>query len=131
MKQFPLLSLVTSLISVFSHLSWSYKNCIIHQLQNIVFKIIFSFVVSFAFISMYGFNQTYLLNLIALSNFCNINLWFNACFKVLMCTTSTFLSYKLHASFSHFSIIILFGKNGKPLCSSCSFWGYLASTHPI
>ena len=36
-----------------------------------------------------------------------------------------FLLRKLHTSFLHLSIFILFGKNGKSLCKSCNFLGYL------
>ena len=38
---------------------------------------------------------------------------------------------KLHTSFLHLSIFILFGKNGKSLCISCNFLGYLTSTSRI
>ena len=39
-----------------------------------------------------------------------------------------FLLSKLYTSFLHLSIFILFGKNGKSLCKSSNFLGYLTST---
>ena len=42
-----------------------------------------------------------------------------------------FLLSKLHTSFLHLSVFILFGKNGKSLCKSCNLLGYLTSTSRI
>ena len=50
----------------------------IHQLKQIFFKIIFAFLFRSVFISIYGFNQSFLLNLMILCTFSNTNQWFNA-----------------------------------------------------
>ena len=42
-----------------------------------------------------------------------------------------FLSYRLQTNFLHLFISILSGKNGKSLCKSCNFLGYLTSTSRI
>ena len=42
-----------------------------------------------------------------------------------------FLLCKLQTNFLHLPIFILFGKNGKSLCESCNFLGYLTSTSRI
>ena len=75
-----LFSGATGLISLcFSHIVHGFcKNCIIHQLKQIFLKIIFAFFVRSVFISMYGFNQSFLLNLMILCTFSNTNQWFNA-----------------------------------------------------
>ena len=45
----------------------------IHQLKQIFFKIIFAFLFRSVFISIYGFNQSFLLNLMILCTFSNIS----------------------------------------------------------
>ena len=69
-------------VSVFSNIFRSFsKNSIIPQLKKIFFKI------SLVFIPIYGFSQAFWLNLITLWTFFKTNLFFNACFKFLMCKT--------------------------------------------
>ena len=48
-----------------------------------------------------------------------------------MCTTYFFLSYRLQTNFLLLFISSLSGKNGKSLCKSCNFLGYLTSTSRI
>ena len=80
------------------------------------------------FISIYGFSQTFWLNLITRCTFFKTNLWFNACFQFLMYITYSFLSCKLATSFSTFSVSSFSGKNDKSLWSSCNFLRHWTST---
>ena len=73
------------------------------------------------FISIYGFSQTFWLNLIILWTFSKTNSWFNAYFKFLMCIRYSALPCKLATSLSIFSIFIFSGKNGKSLWNSFNF----------
>ena len=50
---------------------------------NALFKIIFCFFYISILISIYGFSQTFWLNLITLWTFFKSNPWFNACFKFI------------------------------------------------
>ena len=114
---------------MFSHILHSFsKNYSIHQLEKIFLKNFFLPSFSLAFISICGYNQAFWLNLIIPWTFSKTNLWFNACFELLMWITYSILSCKLVTSFSTFSIFILSNKNGKSLQSSCTFPGYWALT---
>ena len=105
-------------ISMFYYIFHSFsKKCIMHQLGKIFFKVIFCIFFSSVFIPIYCFNQAFRLNLITLCFFFGTNSWFSACFKVLICTTYFFFLFKLHTSFSRFSILIISSKNGRSLWS--------------
>ena len=88
--------------------------------------LIFEFFLSTVFISMYGFNQALWLNLVTLCTLFNTNPWFSASFKVLICITHSWLSFKLHISFLSFPIFIISSKNlvgGSPPPPFCRGWG--------
>ena len=76
-------------------------------------KLFFAFCLSSVFISIYGFSQTFSLNLIALWAYFKINPWINACFKFFMWMKYSVLSCNLVTWFSTFWSFILSGKNGK------------------
>ena len=125
---FLLLSVVTN-IYVFSHFpQLNSSTTLFINLKDFSSKLFFAFCFSLVFISMYGFSQAFWLNLIILWNFFKINPWFNACFKFLMWMTYSVSSRKLVTSFSTFSILILSGKNGKSLWSSCNVSKHWTST---
>ena len=63
--------------------------------------------------SIYGFNQAFLLNLMSLFTLFNTNPRFNACFKFFICITYSILLCKLATTFSTFLILILSGKKVK------------------
>ena len=77
---------------------------------------------------MFFFKKLFWLNLITLWTFFKTKLLFNACFKLLVFIMCSVLSCKLAARFSNFPILILSGKNGKSLWSSCNFSRYWTPT---
>ena len=93
---------------MFSNILYSFsKNCIIHQLKKMFFKISFCFFFKSMFIWIYGFRRAFWINSIILWTSFKTNLWFNACFKFLMCITYSVLWCKSATSFSTISIFIL------------------------
>ena len=50
---------------------------------------------------------------------------FYACFRALMCTTYSFLSYILHKSFLHLLISVLSAKNGRSLSRVIFYFFFL------
>ena len=87
-------SLLRRLLKIWYLYSFS-ENCIIHQLEKINFEIIICIFFNSVFFSMYGFSQASWLNLITVWSFSNTNPWLNTCFKVLLCMTYSFSSFKL------------------------------------
>ena len=108
---------------VFSHFPsyfpWFNQEMSYSLAWNIFYGIIFSFFLNLIVILIYGFGQTFRLNLVTWWTFFSTNSRFNAYVKFLIWITYSFLSCKLAASFSTFSIFIFFGKNGKLLWISC------------
>ena len=69
-------------ISVFSDIFHYFsKNCVIHQLKKIFFKIIFCFFFRPVFVSIYDFNEAFWLNLMILCTFFNTYPLYNDCFS--------------------------------------------------
>ena len=110
--KFLLLSVVKGLISL-CFLTFStcfvFKKCIFHQSKEVFFKIFFVFFLRSIFISIHDFNQAFCL--IFLCKMFKTNSWFDACFKLLMCTMYSVLSCKLATTFLTFSIFFLSSVN--------------------
>ena len=49
----------------------------------------------------------------------------------ILCEQHSFLLYRLHTNLLLLLIFIFPGKNGKSLCKSCKFLGYLLSTSGV
>ena len=128
---FLLLSVVESLVNL-CFLTF----CIIFQkpaffisLKKSFLKSLFAiFLKSVLFISIYGVSQAFWLNSITLWTFFKTITWFNACFKFIMCTTYSVLSWKSETNFWTLLIFIPRGKNGKSLGRSFNFSRYWRST---
>ena len=78
---------------------------------------LFCFFLRSVFASIQCFGQAFWLNSIILWT----NLWFNACFELLMCITWSILSCKLAKKYWNFSISIFSGENSKSLWSLFNF----------
>ena len=87
-------------------------------------KSFFAFFLSSVFRSMYGFNQSFLLNLTTQCTFFKTNPWFSACFQFFMFLFFN-LSCKLAASFSTLWIYIFPGKNSRSFRTSQDISGIL------
>ena len=74
------------------YFSWFSKNCVFHLFFKKTYfpKSFFPFFPSSVVICVYGFNQTFKLNLMSLCTFFETNPWFNACVKFLMWVTYFF-----------------------------------------
>ena len=91
-------------------------------------KSFFDFFLSSVFKSIYGFSQSFWLNLMTLWIFFKTNSWFNACFKFIMSIKYSSLSYKFATIFLAFLIFVLTDKNDKSLWRLNKFSGYWTLT---
>ena len=81
------------------------KKYIVYHHKKIFFQIIFYvFLFRSIIISTYGFSQAFWLNLITLWTYFKTNLWFNGCFRFLMCIANSVLPCKLATTFRIFQL---------------------------